>query len=394
MIEPGTSSGADAGADARPGADGATWGERAAYAASSVATLFGRRMLAIPGTFLPTVQAPGPRRWRGPWHYWWLAHFLDCLVDQALREHAAGQLTAAHRTAQTAHRLLRTIRLRNVAIFTNHYYDDMAWLLLAAHRLDRLTATLSPTASLALTHSAGRALRAAVTRGHTDDLGGGLYWNDHHDFKNVAATGPAALFFARIGDRNRARALLDWLHDHLRDPASGLFVDGLRIDHDGSTTLVPDVFTYNQGTVLGALVTLGDSVSLTRGESLIDAIARQLTTDPDHRILRTHGDGDGGLFTGILVRYLALAARTPDLSPTARAHAQALVEGTADAFWSGRQLRSFPRRFGMPSAPVTVFSPDPAVPAERSQPDGIPIELSTQLQAWMTLEAAASLPPD
>jgi predicted alpha-1,6-mannanase (GH76 family) len=134
----------------------------------------------------------------------------------------------------------------------------MAWLLLAVHRLDRLTARLSPGTSSALTHSAGRALRAAVTRGHTDDLDGGLFWNDHHDFKNVAATGPAALFFARIGDRARARSLLDWLHDHLRDPATGLFVDGLRIAPDGTTTLVPDVFTYNQGTVLAALVTLGD----------------------------------------------------------------------------------------------------------------------------------------
>lgn len=391
MIEPGTSSGPGASADATPGGVGTAWGERAAYAATSVATLFGRRMLGIPGTFLPKVQAPGPRRWRGPWHYWWLAHYLDCLVDQALREDAVGQLDAAHRTSQTAHRLLRTIRLRNVAIFTNHYYDDMAWLLLAAHRLDRLAATLSPIASRALTHSAGGALRAAVTRGHTDDLGGGLFWNDHHDFKNVAATGPAALFFARIGDRARAGALLDWLHDHLRDPASGLFVDGLRISPDGRTTLVPDVFTYNQGTVLGALVTLADPISLARAETLIDAIARQLTTDPDFRILRTHGDGDGGLFTGILVRYLALAARCPDLSPTARAGAQDLVEGTSDAFWSGRHVRSLPTRFGMPSAPVIVFSPDPAVPAERSQPHGIPIELSTQLQAWMTLEAAATL---
>ena len=126
---------------------------------------------------------------------------------------------------------------------------------------------------------------------------------------------------------------------------------------------------------------LVDPARLTRAEPLSGASARQLTTDPGHRVLRTHGDGDGGLFTGILVRYLALAARSPDLSPTARARAQALVEGTADAFWSGRQVRSFPRRFGMPSAPITVFSPDPAVPAERSQPDGIPLVLAGDFNA-------------
>ena len=52
---------------------------------------------------------------------------------------------------------------------------------------------------------------------------------------------------------------------------------------------------------------------------------------------------------------------------------------------------------GMPPAPVpvlppvAVFSPDPTVSAEQTQPRGIPLELSTQLQAWMTLEAAATL---
>jgi len=368
--------------------------ERAAYAAASVDALFGRRMLGIPGTFLPLVASPGRRQWRGPWHYWWLAHYLDCLVDRAMRERLTGDLAAARATTTVAHRLLRTIRIRNVAMFTNHYYDDMAWLLLANHRLDQLTVTLSPGPSPALTLDAGRALRAAVTRGHTDDLGGGLFWNDHHDFKNVAATGPAALFFARIGDTARAHALLDWLHANLRDRASGLFVDGLRIAPEGSTTLVPDVFTYNQGTVLAAMVTLGDPDSLTRASSLVGAIATHLTTDPTYHRLRTHGGHDGGLFTGILVRHLALAARAPALDTQARQSARSLVLATADALWDGRASRRLPggrRPSGMPPTPVLVFSPDPAVPARESQPDGIPLELSTQLQAWMTLEAAATL---
>ena len=77
--------------------------------------------------------------------------------------------------------------------------------------------------------------------------------------------------------------------------------------------------------------------------------------------------------------------------------ARELVRGTADAFWSGHQLLSAPTSSGMPPAPVpvrppvAVFSPDPTVSAEQTQPRGIPLELSTQLQAWMTLEAAATL---
>ena len=377
-------------------AEAAAYRARAALAADSVHALFGRRMLGLPGTYLPLVSAPGPRRWTGPWHYWWLAHYLDCLVDAARRERIGGDPHRAATALTTAQRLLRTIRIRNVAIFTNHYYDDMAWLLLAAHRLDNEVVARSPglpatAAPRTLALSAGRSLRAAVTRGHTLDLGGGMFWNDHHDLKNVAATGPAALFFARIGDTIRAHALLDWLDEHLLDSGTGLFVDGLRIAADGSTTIVPDVFTYNQGTVLGALVTLGDRTSAERAERLVHAIARHLTTDAQHRLLRTHGGHDGGLFTGILVRYLALAAHSPMLSDAARTTARRLVLGTADGFWEDRRNITVPPRFGMPPAPVSVFSPDPAVPAQDSQPDGIPVELSTQVQAWMTLEAAATL---
>jgi predicted alpha-1,6-mannanase (GH76 family) len=38
-----------------------------------------------------------------------------------------------------------------------------------------------------------------------------------------------------------------------------------------------------------------------------------------------------------------------------------------------------------------VFSARPEVPAALSYPAGAAVELSTQLQAWMVLEAAASI---
>ena len=91
---------------------------------------------------------------------------------------------------------------------------------------------------------------------------------------------------------------------------------------------MPDIWSYNQGTVLGALVTLGDASSLERAAGLVAAVRDRLTTEVDGiRLLRTHGGGDGGLFTGILGRYLALAATTEGLDPEARARAGALVLG-------------------------------------------------------------------
>ena len=150
--------------------------------------------------------------------------------------------------------------------------------------------------------------------------------------------------------------------------------------------VVSDVWSYNQGTVLGALVTLGDAQSLERAAHLVAAVSDRLTTEVDGtRLLRTHGGGDGGLFTGILGRYLALAATTEGLSASARDTAAGLVTSTAHALWRGRDLR------GSDLESVSVWSPDPTAAARVSQPPGAAIELSTQVQAWTLLEAAAAV---
>jgi predicted alpha-1,6-mannanase (GH76 family) len=107
-------------------------------------------------------------------------------------------------------------------------------------------------------------------------------------------------------------------------------------------------------------------------------------------VLRCDGTGDGGLFTGILCRYLALAAADPRLPGATRDTAARLVTDTAEAFWTGRRLvgngEAGPRLAGS-----SIFSMHAAQPAASTYPPGIAVELSTQLQAWMTLEAAASV---
>ena len=107
-------------------------------------------------------------------------------------------------------------------------------------------------------------------------------------------------------------------------------------------------------------------------------------------MLRSEGTGDGGLFTGILVRYLALAAVDERLSAETRAEAALLVTDTAEAFWEGRRLVAAQEPLARKGARL-VFSARPELPARRSYPAGSAVELSTQLQAWMVLEAAASI---
>ncbi|MER7073154.1 glycoside hydrolase family 76 protein [Terrabacter sp. NPDC000476] len=361
--------------------------DRAAEGERSVGELFGARLGPLPRTHLAQVvhRADHGRSTLGPngtWNYWWQAHYLDAVVDAGLRALRTGDRAGAELRARRGDRLLATIRLRNGLRWVNAYYDDMAWLALATGRLRDLHARVGRTARHRRLASADRQLTAQLRSAHTDDLGGGLFWNRARDFKNSPATAPAALHLARSGATDEARRLLDWVYARLWSPQSGLVRDGIRLQ-GGTEVLVPDVWSYNQGTVLGALVELGDAESRSRAAALVAAVDAELTTDvAGARVLRTHGDGDGGLFTGILVRHLATAA-SPDsgLDDATRATARRLVHDTAEALWGGRAPLELPGR-----RDPSVFPVEPGGRAPRP-----PLELSPQLQAWTVLEAAATL---
>ncbi|AUZ33538.1 glycosyl hydrolase [Arthrobacter sp. PGP41] len=392
------------------------WHGRANEAARSVTTLFGRRLLFLPGTHLGAVKwTPHSRRrdpkgaLLGPWHYWWQAHYVDCLVDAGLRELGCGATPAArfngreHPSAgQLASRLVTGIRLRNAFTLVNNYYDDMAWLALATHRLDKLAEEA---------RKPGRGRNARVRKSLTlqfeaactADLGGGAFWSKARDFKNTPATAPAALYFARTGRPEKAQALLDWLDATLFDPDQGLYLDGARLNAAGEVVVERTVYTYNQGPVLGALLEQGGEANLARAAVVVEAVDQHLTVPPlasapstgtastgEARVLRCEGTGDGGLFTGILCRYLALAAADARLSPRTRSTAATLVASTAGAFWAGRRPMEAGEADGKNGA--SIFSLHAANPARETCPAGTAVELSTQLQAWMALEAAATLP--
>ena len=108
--------------DGAPGArtSAATWAERAQAAADSVNAGFGHRLFGlVPGTWIARTSRPAPRG-GGPWHYWWQAHYLDCLVDASWRRlgdpasqgRDPGWGVGEPRELALARRLLRTIRLR------------------------------------------------------------------------------------------------------------------------------------------------------------------------------------------------------------------------------------------------------------------------------------------
>ncbi|MDE8669334.1 glycoside hydrolase family 76 protein [Pseudarthrobacter sp. H3Y2-7] len=377
------------------------WQARANEAARAVTSRFGRRLLFLPGTHLGSVSWPSNRLQNlfRPWHYWWQAHYVDCLVDAGRRELGNGATPAARfngpgnpSAGKLASRLVTGIRLRNAFTFVNNYYDDMAWLGLATLRLQDLAEE---------TRKPGRRRNARVRKtltlqfdsASTEDLGGGTFWSKKRDFKNTPATAPIALYYARTGHQAKAQRLVDWLNAVLFDQAQGLYRDGARLNAAGEITLENTIYTYNQGPVLGALLELGGEENLSRAATVIRAVDTHLTvpapavppgSSPGVRtsILRCDGTGDGGLFTGILCRYLALAALDARLPEGTRTTAAELVSATAEAFWAGRRTSGGP-----------IFSVHAAQPASATYPVGAAVELSTQLQAWMVLEAAATLGP-
>ena len=344
------------------------WSERAGIAERAVVRRHLRRLGGVvPGTRIGRVR--WPRRWLpqlAPWHYWWQAHLLDCLIDAQLRD-------PARRRGQAIVALVRGVRLRNGGSWLNRYYDDIAWLGLAIQRGGSLAGRSGPSALAAIT--------TRLHEGWTEDGGGGIWWRRDDDFKAAPANGPAAILLARDGQVSFAAAITDWVAETLVDPESGLVRDGVRIAGDGSIRAVePYIYTYNQGVYLGACVALavrdGHQRWTDRAIALVDAV-RQRLAGPDG-VLPGSGGGDGGLFAGITARYLADAAlRLPALAKPAAE----MVFDNADAAWKGRtEVRGGP-----------VFSAEWRDPAPEPHP-GLPeADLSVQLSGWMLLEAAARL---
>ncbi|NVM95747.1 glycoside hydrolase family 76 protein [Arthrobacter wenxiniae] len=340
-----------------PGVGGlpADWGALAAAAAHAVHARFGHRLMRLPGTWIGAVASPparAPAPW-SEWHYWWQAHYLDAVVDAGFRGLRAGNREAAAQDLARGRALLRGIMVRNFGRFPNFYYDDMAWLALAASRLDRLSRAAAGRPA-ALAGPASATLTAHLRKAGDGVLGGGLYWSRKRDYKNTPVNGPAALHFARVGETDRARAVVDWLRARLFAPDSGLYLDGVHPSARGPE-VERTIHTYNQGPVLAALLELDHPRYAGQAADLVAAIERRLVTGGGG--LRLEPGGDGSLFTGILCRYLAVAARDRRLPADARSTAARLVALTAAGL---------------------AGTPGPAI-------------LSAAVQRWTVFEAAAAL---
>src|SRR5215207_555080 len=244
------------------------WWDRAGVVEGVIRRRYLRHLLGVvPGTRIGRVRWPRPlfvRPW--PWHYWWQAHLLDCLVDAQRR--APNPARAIEIAA-----LARTVRLRNFGSWTNDYYDDIAWFGLAVQRAGPLARRSTPSALAAIT--------ARLQGGWTPAGGGGIWWRRGDNFKNAPANGPAAILAARVGNVEFAAAITDWMTATLLDPESGLVRDGVRLNPDGSIrTVETTTYTYCQGVYLGACIELAERDGhprwAERAGAVLDAIAARM----------------------------------------------------------------------------------------------------------------------
>jgi predicted alpha-1,6-mannanase (GH76 family) len=356
------------------------WANRAASAEAAIAKRHYRKLWRLPGTQLGVCAWPPTKKDLGfrSWNYWWQAHLLECLVDAQARDPQPERRT-------TIENQIRGHKWRNTGKWINDYYDDMAWLALALERAGSVAGVEHPGA---LDKLADQFLNAWVP-----EDGGGIPWRKQDQFFNAPANGPAAIYLARYDRLRRAQQMADWIDETLIDPESHLVFDGIK-----GGSMVRAQYTYCQGVVLGLEVELAvrtqDARHPARARRLIAAIADNMAPGG---IISGAGGGDGGLFNGILARYLALAAtELPEDTPedvAARATAKDLVLKSAQSAWDNRQtvdgLPLFAAFWDRTAELPKAGGKDAQFVEGAVNASEIPErDMSVQVSGWMLMEAA------
>jgi uncharacterized protein YyaL (SSP411 family) len=133
------------------------------------------------------------------------------------------------------------------------FYDDNQWL-----GIDSICAarTLGDTSLV----EKSRVIWDFSISGWSDEMGGGIYWNeDETESKNTCSNGPAAvhalLLFEETGEQaylDWAIRIMEWLDANLYDAATGVYWDNIKQDGTVDRT----TYTYNAGTPLHAYALL------------------------------------------------------------------------------------------------------------------------------------------
>lgn len=279
-----------------------TWAETA----DSLQTATYNTYLGSNGTFVQDNAG------NGNFNYWPNAHALHVLVDGYLR-------TGDENYATKMKALIKGIKVKNGNTYNNVFNDDMIWLANSSLR------AYEATQDQEYKEVADYLWEIIKTSWSDDVFGGGITWKqDTPKQKNAVSNAPAAIIALRLYDIDQdeddlewAKKIYAWQKNNLVDPVNGLVWDNISEVNGVVTTNKDWVFTYNMGTWIGA----GLRLYKITGEQgyLNDALksARTSLTSPklvSEGLLRDEGQGDGGLFKGIFVRYFTELIEEPTVS--------------------------------------------------------------------------------
>ncbi|HYF68251.1 MAG TPA: glycoside hydrolase family 76 protein [Ohtaekwangia sp.] len=304
-------------------------------------------------------------------NYWWNAHMLDVLVDAYVRNG-----NEQHKTQMKA--LLRGIKTMNGNTYLNVFNDDMEWLAMASLRAYEATADEEYL-------TVANELWTEIKKSWSDVYDGGITWKTDTPFgKNACSNAPAAILALRLykitenpDDLQWAKDIYAWQKATLVDPSTGLVWDNISTENGAEVIQKDWIFTYNVGTYLGAANLLYEATN--EQGYLNDAIktARSSMTSPkvtSEGLLRDEGQGDGGLFKGVFIRYFTELILQPDLDDQTREDFLKFMRFNAKTFYSKGIKRP-----GMMSSPNWRQMP------------GSTTDFSTQLSGVMLIEASAKL---
>ena len=260
--------------------------------------------------------------------YWPQAHALDVILDAFNRSGNQSYLSYVNQW-------YIGVRQKNGNKFTNDFFDDMGWNALAMLRAYDATSDMK-------FRNAVTDVWTTIKSGWSTSGGGGIQWSTGTPyFKNTPTNGPACILSARLyqdfknpDDLQWATKIYKWLKDSVVNPISGEVIDGIQADKNQRVT---NVYTYNQGLMIGAAI---EMFKITKDQSYLnDAITvanyslNSSSVTTSDRLLKDEGNGDGGLFKGVFVRYFTELILTPELSDGVRNRYLSFLKLNAETLW-------------------------------------------------------------
>ena len=302
-------------------------------------------------------------------NYWWQAHGLNAIVDASQRvndDRYYGLITDFYNGIDQSNNG-----------FINDFYDDMCWMGIALTRSYQLT---SNTQFL----NTAKLLWEDIITGWNETNGGGISWNKQMlYYKNTPSNATAAILSFRLyeitGESKylaMGESIINWLYLTLVDKTTGLVWDG--IGRNGDDQIDYNwLFTYNQGIFIGACILYFNIVQETVWLDRAIRTADNALVDfkGEHDVLKDEGEGDGGLFKGILIRYLKLLSDQEYLDEEKYNDYSDFIKENAERLWEFGKSTYFPY----------LFNHDWAESPSSS------IDLSVQLSGVLLIEANAAL---